>query len=294
MSDTIVLNHGASRAVVTPRGAELLSWRVGTRELLWSADPAWWARTSPILFPVVGWSRRGQIRVDGTSYPMGVHGFAADRLFDVDRPEKDRATFTLRDDPDTRRQFPFPFRLAIEYRLGASALSVRVTVVNPGEGPLPYAVGLHPGFRWPFAGGEAADYEIRFAEPETPQVPEIAPGGLFGARTRPVPLDGNRLRLTPGLFEREALCFLNARSRSVSFVAPSGLSLDVAVEGFPHWALWSKPGAPFLSIEVWTGYGDPETFEGEIFDKPSMRLQPPLSESQHSAMFTLNDGGGPP
>ena len=125
MADTIVLAHAGARAEIARRGAELLAWRVGDLDLLWTADPVWWARTSPILFPVVGWSRGGRIRVGGRSYPMGVHGFAADGLFEVEGREDDAARFTLRDDPDTRRQFPFPFRLAVEYRLAATALSAR-------------------------------------------------------------------------------------------------------------------------------------------------------------------------
>ena len=121
----------------------------------------------------------------------------------------------------------------------------------------------------------------------------IAAGGLFAARWRPVPLQGRRLRLSHRLFEREALCFLDASSRSLRFRAPSGLSIGVAVDDFPHWALWSRPGAPFLCIEAWTGYGDPEDFSGEITQKPSMRLLPPGSEGGHAAVFSLETDAGP-
>ena len=42
--------------------------------------------------------------------------------------------------------------------------------------------------------------------------------------------------------------------------------------GFSHAALWTRPGAPFLCLEAWTGYSDPEDFAGELSDKPSMRV----------------------
>jgi hypothetical protein len=119
----------------------------------------------------------------------------------------------------------------------------------------------------------------------------IAPGGLFSRERRPVPLEGRRLRLTDEVISREALCFLDAASRWVSFVSPCGeKAITVAVEDFPHFALWSKPGAAFLSIEAWTGYGDPEHFEGELSDKPSMRLLAPGTQGRHAARFTFHPG----
>jgi len=49
----------------------------------------------------------------------------------------------------------------------------------------------------------------------------------------------------------------------------------MALDGFPHLALWSKPGAPFVCMEAWTGHGDPVGFSGDLADKPSMRLLAP-------------------
>ena len=61
---------------------------------------------------------------------------------------------------------------------------------------MPYACGVHPGFRWPFAGGASSDYAIRFDAPESPEVPVIAPGGLIGRETRHLPLEQGLLPLT--------------------------------------------------------------------------------------------------
>jgi hypothetical protein len=64
-------------------------------------------------------------------------------------------------------------------------------------------------------------------------------------------------------------------------VAPSGASIGMRLEDFPHLAVWTKPGAPFLSLEAWTGHGDPEGFAGELIDKPSMILLPPDAQRSH-------------
>ena len=74
--DPLVLAHGEARALVAPLGAEARAWSVGGVELLWPGDPAIWNQISPILYPVVGWTRDGA-RVGGKFYALGLHGFAA-------------------------------------------------------------------------------------------------------------------------------------------------------------------------------------------------------------------------
>ncbi|MFX7776555.1 hypothetical protein ABTJ98_21210, partial [Acinetobacter baumannii] len=58
---------------------------------------------------------------------------------------------------------------------------------------------------------------------------------------------------------------------------------------FPHLALWSKPGAPYVSMEVWTGYGDPEGYTGELVDKPGMRLLAPGAKAGHRVDFVYRE-----
>jgi galactose mutarotase-like enzyme len=158
-------------------------------------------------------------------------------------------------------------------------------IENCDSVPLPYACGLHPGFRWPFAGGDRRDYSISFGADESPEVPEISDRGLFLPSVRRIPIKGRSLALTGELFARDALCFLNARSRSLRFEHKSGAALSVAAIDFPHFALWAKPEASFLSIECWTGHGDPDGFAGDLFAKPSMRVLDPGACGHHVAEY---------
>jgi galactose mutarotase-like enzyme len=285
----VELRAGAARASIAAAGAELIGWRTGGRDLIWQPDPFYWNASSPVLFPIVGWARDGKIRVGGQSYPMGVHGFAAMSQFDVEQTAADRARFILTDTPASRMSYPFRFRLVLDYTLSERALRVDVIVSNEGDAVMPYACGLHPGFRWPFAQGKQDDYAIVFAEPEDPDVPVIAPGGLFSKERRRTPLEGRRLSLSSSLFMQEAMCFLNACSRSLRFESPGGMAISVATEGFPHFALWSRPGAPFLSVEAWSGHGDPLGFDADLYDKPSMIHLQPQQESRHRATFEFID-----
>ena len=272
---------GASARIST-RGAELRSWRIGGEELMWSGDPAHWDAVAPVLFPVVGWTRDG-IRVNGRRYDPGLHGFAARRRFEVEAQRADFVRLTLRDDAETRALYPFAFRLALEYELAEAALGVTVEVENPGDVALPYACGLHPGFAWP----ARAPALVRFEKPESGEVPEIAAGGLISARRRRLPMQGRDLPLDEATLAREALCFLNPASRSLAFEIAGGRTLAMDFPGFAHCALWTRPAAPFLCLEAWTGHGDPEGVEGDSFTKPSMRVLAPGDGARHGARFRV-------
>lgn len=65
-------------------GAELCSIKdkAGT-EYLFDANPAYWGRSAPVLFPFVGSLKNKSFVYEGKSYQMGQHGFARDRDFSL-------------------------------------------------------------------------------------------------------------------------------------------------------------------------------------------------------------------
>ena len=283
----IVLETAGARAEIAARGAELRAWSVDGRPLLWAPDPAIWAETAPILFPIVGWTRNSRVVIDGESYPLGLHGFARTLDFEVVEHGSAHARLVARSCDATRMLYPFDWTLTVDYTLAQNALTTRLTVRNDDEDQgMPFACGLHPGFRWPFAGGDLDDYAIVFAEPEETFVPVISPAGLFTYDARDVPIEGRRLPLSAALFDKEALCFLGARSKSLRFTHASGAAIDIALENFSHIALWSKPEGRFLSIEAWTGHGDLIDAGENFFDKPSMRYLFRGESATHAATFS--------
>jgi galactose mutarotase-like enzyme len=286
MTGSVEISSGDARARIALRGAEWKSWRVGNDDVLWPGDPASWPDTAPLLFPVVGWTRDG-IRVDGRTYPLGLHGFARDQIFRLVASAPDRVTLALDANDETRALFPFTFRITIEYTIALNGLRQLVRVSNEDARPMPYAVGLHPGFCWPLPGA-AGPHAIAFDAEERAEVPVIAPGGLFSQEKRALPLQGRRLDLTENLFS-EALCFLDANSRGLEFFSGDKV-LRMTLEDFPHIALWTLPGAKFLCLEAWTGHGDPVGFEGGLFEKPSMRVLAPGESARHAATFSWFSG----
>jgi galactose mutarotase-like enzyme len=283
-----VLAAGEARLCVARLGAEARGWSVGDVQLLWPGDPAIWPDVSPILFPIVGWTRDG-VRVAGHRYDLGVHGFARKLTFEIEAASTDFVRLVARDDAMTRALYPFAYTFRVEHRLTPGSWEVALKVENTGASPIPYACGLHPGFNWPFAGAAREGAQFRFASPERAEVPVIAAGGLFSQEMRPIPLvERTRLPLDDTLFAREALCFLDAASRAVRFEQADGSALEMIVDDFPHLALWTKPGAPFLSMESWTGYGDPLGFVGDLAEKPSMRILGPSEIARHGAVYRFH------
>ena len=66
-----------SKLIITinSHGAELRSVKnkETDREYLWNADPNFWGRSSPVLFPFVGGVRDKVYRYQGKEYPMNQH-----------------------------------------------------------------------------------------------------------------------------------------------------------------------------------------------------------------------------
>jgi galactose mutarotase-like enzyme len=291
MAELVRLVAGDASLSISTDGAEARAWRLGDRDLLWPGDPAIWAQISPILFPVVGWLRNGA-RVAGRQYGLGLHGFAAAQSFALDTQEPGRARFVLRDNERTRAVYPFAFRFSVDYRLTPCALEIALEMANEGDQPAPYAFGLHPGFRWPFDGAHRGGCRVVFAEGERAEVPVLAPGGMVTPRYREIPLRGGVLPMTDELFAKDALCFINPASRALRFVGASGAAIEMDLGDFPHGALWTRPGAPFLCLEAWTGYSDPEGFVGDLFEKPSMRVVKPGETERFAARYSYIASGG--
>lgn len=280
--DIIALAAGNARASVSLTGAEPVAWSVAGRELLWSGEPEHWAYRAPILFPVVGASRDGVVRVGGHAYPMPQHGFARTTPFTLVEERPNETRLRLSGTSETRTHYPFAFRLDVTTTLTPESLALVFEVTNTGTKALPYAIGFHPAFHWPFDSASREGHRVEFEHAEEPSLPVIASGGVIGRAMRPVPLRGRELALDPGLFD-EALCFLNARSRALRFVAPSGAAIVMEVDNFPHLALWTKPTAPFLSLEAWSGHAEFEDSSGELQERPSITLLGPGTTGRHAA-----------
>jgi galactose mutarotase-like enzyme len=264
------MSSDALAVTVDSAGAQLSSIRHRLYgELLWQAEPIW-PQHAPNLFPIVGELPGNMLLHNGVRYPLKRHGFARNRDFRWQDCGDDNCTLTLEDDAETRKLYPFAFRLEIHYAVAAETLGVDFSIVNTGPETLPASVGAHPAFRWPLVDGVAKDQHfLEFSDPEPNAVRRLQ-DGLLQLRAYESPIDGRTLTLNESLFAADALILDRLASRSVRYSAPGAPAIDVGWDGFRELGLWSKPGAAFLCIEPWYGYSAPVGFLGDFEQKPGL------------------------
>lgn len=269
----ITIQNAHISASFKKTGAELFSLinkNTGV-EHMWKADPKFWGRSAPILFPCVGESNNGEIRVDGKSYPISRHGFVRTMEFLVRDQTETSVTFSLSCSDETFAKYPFKFELLITHRLNGSALYQEMEVINTDDKEIGFQIGGHPAFAVPFASGEYSDYQIRFPENVTAERHLLTDAGTYSGKTRPVLANTQQLTLSHQLFHEDALVFKDFPLRSASLIHPAtGLGVQVDFEGFHHLGIWAAKDADFVCIEPWIGCADDHDFDGEFFQKDSV------------------------
>jgi galactose mutarotase-like enzyme len=285
------LNIGSAELNVTLRltGAEMCSiidLRDGC-EHLWQADPQYWARHAPILFPTVGESRDGRITANGTAYTLGRHGFARFLDFELVHRENDRARFRLTADERTLPSYPFHFVLETEYSVEGDTITQSFLVRNADSQPLAFQLGGHPAFAIPCGKvGKHSDHYIRLERKGNYARHLLTSGGLFSGEVRPFIHGDDRFQLSHELFKEDAIVFKREGICEAALVnGKSGKSVIMRFDGFPHLGIWSVPGAGYVCIEPWIGCADDADGTNDIFRKDSaVHLQP---REEFSAAFSI-------
>ena len=198
------LKNTALTLNISLHGAELTSIRDSFgREFLWQADPAFWKRHSPVLFPIVGSLWDKHFRVNGREYEMGQHGFARDMDFRLVSEREDEMWFELKSSPETLAKYPYKFTLRIGYRLEANKIHVMWEVSGDDSQTMWFQIGAHPAFYLPrfVYGGSAAcaSDSSRHSDPES-GAPNLAASSASGSGAAGSGADSDSGRTGRGCF----------------------------------------------------------------------------------------------
>jgi galactose mutarotase-like enzyme len=269
----ITLRHEGMEAAIHPLGAELRQLRstITGMDYLWSGDPVWWGKFSPVLFPIVGTLRGNHYQFRGTTYTLPRHGFAREKMFRAEQISETEALFTLEDDESTRVVYPLRFILQLRYKMADGRLTVTYSVFNPGDGPLYFSLGAHPAFRVPLRDGLSyEDYKLKFSRPETTGRWPLQEGLIMDASV-PFLESQTDILLTTDTFARDAIVLKNLTSEYIELSSDRDEhGLRFGIKGWPHLGLWAAPGAPFVCIEPWQGHADTVSHDGEFSRKPGI------------------------
>lgn len=271
------LSNDSLTIKVSPHGAELSSIVANAtgKEYLWQADPAFWKRHSPVLFPIVGSLWNNEYRNNGNTYKLSQHGFARDKEFELIEETDTELRFRLTESEDTLQQYPFPFCLEIGYRLTGNQIEITWTVENTGSEEMHFQIGAHPAFYYPDFN-ENSEQRGFFAFDRTQDLSYklIQEKGCIGDKQYPLTLNSNGLLpLDIHTFDKDALVLEDSQVKRVDLLTPNGSPYLSVHFTAPVVGLWSPPSknAPFVCIEPWYGRCDRVDYAGEYKDKDWMQ-----------------------
>lgn len=258
---------------VKEHGAELCSITdCKGKEYLWQADPAFWKRHSPVLFPIVGSVWNGEFKAEGKTYKMSQHGFARDTDFTLVSKTENEVWFALDSNDITIEAYPYRFRLEIGYRLEGNTIKVMWKVENKDNKEIFFQIGAHPAFYYPNYGEDGERGYFRFDVKDSFRYLKIGEKACASLVEHKQELDGHDLRLDIHTFDIDTFIVHDSQLKSVALLDKNKSPYLSLYFNAPVVGLWSPPtkNAPFVCIEPWYGRCDRENFTGEFRERDNV------------------------
>lgn len=257
-------------------GAEIRSLKnkVTGEEYIWQINESVWGSSSPVLFPAIGKIKEDKIVYNGANFFMPKHGIIRnneDLIFE--KRGDSSCVFTLKSSGKTLLQYPFKFSFSVEFSLIENRLIMKYIVENQDILPMYFACGGHTAYALPLnPTTQLSDYVVEFPKDVELFASTLGESGLLSNRKRNIATNGKLLSLSETLFNEDALIFENVNYDWVR-LRKKGEEKGVIVKftGYPHLALWAKPGADYICVEPWLGLPDSENESIDITQKPTYK-----------------------
>ncbi len=270
------LENDVLKVAITSRGAELenIYSKQTKLEYLWDANPAFWPKKSPNLFPIIGGLKNTEYSFEGKKYSLGRHGFARDNDYVVEEIDALNIKFTLYSNEQTKTNYPFDFVFSIIYSIEKNVLKCKYVVQNISSDKMYFSVGAHPAFRIPLTNDtNYNDWYLEFQQNENADLFPLDKEGLIKIESTPFFKDTQKLPLTKELFYNDALVFKNLKSTQIDIKSDkSENGLKIEFKGFPYYGIWSAKDANFVCLEPWCGIADIENTDGNLINKEGINV----------------------
>ena len=280
----VTISNSSLTVKIAKFGAEIKSIVSCGVEYMWNADPAFWAQSAPIMFPICGGLKGGKYELDGKIYELSKHGFAKLNLFEVESISESSVTMILRDNESTRAAYPYTFAFRVTFSVEGKSLRVTYDAENLDSKVMYCTFGSHEAFACP---GGIEDYEIVF-DCEQSLVASGLNGDIVTDYMKPMSENSDRLVLRDFDFFLDALVFRDIKSKSATLIAKNGeRKIKVDYDGFDNLILWHKYTAPYLCIEPWCGLPDVVGSSYDISEKIGMRAVEPGAHFARTHTITV-------
>lgn len=272
----------SDKAVVTvgTDGAMLNSLMLDGKEYLWQGDAEHWSGQAPVCFPIVGVLPGDTGTAFGKPCCMKRHGIARISPFEVVQRHSNSIVFVQNSSDETRKAFPFDYRLEIKYTVIGASVTTEYTITNTGTERMPFVIGGHPAFICPLNEEESfEDYKVIFDRPMTKRVlrPDHNTGLVDVERRYDALHDSDTIHLTHDLFEEnDAMIFDNIESKCATLIGPKGNGIKIEYQDMANLLLWSACNrADFVALEPWTGISTCSDESSRIEGKRGMTVLNP-------------------
>lgn len=279
----ITLSNTKISASINTVGAELMKLEKDNQNYIWTIDEAFWNKTSPILFPIVGRLKNDSYSINDKTYELPRHGFARNFEFEVANQTENTVVFLLTENSETLKNYPFQFELRLKYELIENSLKISYSVLNKSQDIMPFSIGAHPAFA---IEDSFSDYSLQFNEAEEFVSYELE-NEQFNNSFRKIPSENGKINLDYALFEKDALVFKQLKSNKLTLSKKNQPYLSVEFKDFPYLGIWTKPNAPFLCIEPWCGLADNVNHNGNIYEKEGIQLLDNNAEFQKEINISI-------
>ncbi len=219
-------------------------------------NPKYWARRSPVLFPIISRFVDKKYTYQGKEYFINTHGFAREKEFMEYESGSNYVTYLLVDDNNTFECYPFHFQFYVTFTLVKNTIKVTYKVVNTSDYKMYFMVGGHPAFKAPLYENEKyEDYYLEFEKAETVEKTKLN-GSYLSSETEPFLNNQKIIPLRYKMFDPDAYVMEGLQSKYIDLKSKNhNKVIRFYFSEFKKFAIWSPlvVDAPFVCFEPWNG-----------------------------------------
>lgn len=245
-TDNVIIKSEQLTVVVNSYGAQITSVTKGKKEYMWQADPEFWGRTSPVLFPFVGKLKDDMYQAGGETISMNQHGFLRDRMFKVVTQTSDSVTFEYTSTLADYNVYPVDFTVQISYQVTGGKVTTSYNVINNSSYEMPYQIGAHPAFNI-----ENVD-NLKVEFPTQTVTKHYFENGL---QTETSEIELNQVQLSYDSINKNIPCYSNFSYKQMTLFENEVEYIKFDFSSMQYLAIWSPEykNAKFVCIEPWNG-----------------------------------------
>ncbi len=270
---------------VKEMGAELNSLKSKKTgiEYIWYGDESIWYGQSPILFPIIGRLLNDKYTLNSKEYSMEKHGIVRKKPFKLVESNATSLTFIQTDDEKSIEAYPYLFELKVIFQLTENGLKVTHKITNNNDEKMFYSFGAHPGFNC-----EIGDY-LEFSDDTKLVTERIDHESILIEETFPVEMDGNKVTLTPNIFNDDALILSNFKSKNIKIKSNNHNRVISFDFDSPFLGIWAKPNAPYVCLEPWWGVNDNYDKKSDFSQKRGIMSLAPFESREFTWKVSISE-----